>query len=65
MKKVIPIKSLLNRKCRDRPPLTDVDMMVELVKLRHATALLEIDLAQVKQRVLDEMVEQQGNRTNV
>lgn len=41
--------------------MSDVDLMVELAKLRHSAALLESDLAQVKQRLLEELSEHKEN----
>jgi hypothetical protein len=40
--------------------MSNVDLLVELAKLRDAAALLESDLAEVKQRLLQELSEHEG-----
>lgn len=61
MTKVIRLKTVRTSRPRSLPSMSDVDLMVELAKLRHSAALLESDLAQVKQRLLEELSEHKEN----
>jgi hypothetical protein len=61
MSNVIRLQAFLTTRPRNTPSMSNVDLMAELANLRHAAALLEIDLAQVKQRLLEELPEHNEN----
>lgn len=55
MTEVIRLQTFRTSRPRSRASMSNVDLLVELAKLRDAAALLESDLAEVKQRLLHEL----------